>query len=1313
MKSLAFKILSFFVIAAFVMTTLAINNAPIIIARAAGIELITNGDFSAGSTGWNAYGGSNISYAGGVFSVDIPVGLGAYSAAINRSDIVLESGVTYTLSFDAWGDGTGLPGIPVMIQENGGSYTQYFNQAVTLTSTSQTFTFTFTPTSSDPAAMFQIALGGLPNASQFTFHLDNVSLTKPAAGIELITNGDFSAGATGWNAYGGSNINYTGGVFSVDIPVGLGAYSAAIIQNNIPLESGVTYTLKFDSWADGTGVSIPVMIQENGGSYTQYFNQAVALTSTPQTFTFTFTPSSSNPAAMFQVALGGLTNTSPFTFHLDNVSLIKPGVPPTSTPTPTATSTPLPGTVFPPHIGELLLNGAFDSGATAPWTSPTGETLAVNQKRLEATIVNGGGTGITDAIVQQGGIPVFNTSGAPAHEYTLTFKAWASADMSIYVSLQKDGAPYTQYYSQPIALTTTPKTFTFAFDSSVDDPAAALQFQIGAGGNNVFYLDNVSLNGPEPVSHMQAGQSIIINGDFSAGFTPWWNGSNTAVSIPGGALQVVVTGTNASTSNPWDASVGQNNISLLQDGNYTLDFDAWADRDVAIQTLIQLNVSPYTAYFKEPAVAITTTQQHYHFAFISSATDPAAGFQFQIGKNDPFTFHVDNVVLLGPTPTPATHFLTGVRLNQTGYLPGAPKIASVVVDVTDPQPWTLYDSGNNPVATGTTTVFGADAASGEIVQQADFSSFTTPGAGYYLEVYGEDSHPFDIGSTVYTSLQYDSLAYFYQTRAGIPIAMPYAGRPDLARPAGHIGVAPNLGDTNVPCFDQTDTLGHKWNGCNYTLDVSKGWYDAGDHGKYVVNGGIAVWTLLNEYERAQYLGGTGTAAFADGAMNIPEKANGVPDILDEARWELEFMLSMQVPSGGLVEGVDLSGMVHHKVHDGAWTGLGLSPDKDPQQRYLYPPSTAATLNMAAVAAQCARIWATIDPAFSARCLTAAETAWTAAVAHPAMYAAANFTGGGAYDDTNVSDEFYWAASELFITTGQQQYKDFITASPDYLSIPSGPANGAVLTESSLNWQKTQALGTISLAVVPNALTPTDVQTAWTNITQVADGYAAAVPTQGYLLPFAPGASGYVWGSNADVMNNMLILGLTYDHTAQAKYLNAISNGMDYILGRNPNDKSYVTGYGEQPLQNPHHRFWAHSLDASFPTPPSGVMAGGPDSSREDTFIQGIFTAGQCAAAPQKCYVDNIQSYSTNEEAINWNASLAWVSAFLDGVAHPYTISGNVGVAGATIHYTDGIARTVNSDSSGNFTIIVSADWTGAITPSKPDYTFSPASINVT
>src|SRR5690606_32346894 len=138
---------------------------------------------------------------------------------------------------------------------------------------------------------------------------------------------------------------------------------------------------------------------------------------------------------------------------------------------------------------------------------------------------------------------------------------------------------------------------------------------------------------------------------------------------------------------------------------------------------------------------------------------------------------------------------------------------------------------------------------------------------------------------------------------------------------------------------------------DYELDATGGWYDAGDHGKYVVNAGISVWTLLNYYERAQRV--SSSDAFADGSLSIPERANGTDDLLDEVRWELKFVLGMQAPegaklrvlepvppgatpSGEFVE-LDVSGMAHHKLHGEQWAPFPSVPHEDTKPRYAYPP----------------------------------------------------------------------------------------------------------------------------------------------------------------------------------------------------------------------------------------------------------------------------------------------------------------------------------------------------------------------------------------
>lgn len=572
-----------------------------------------------------------------------------------------------------------------------------------------------------------------------------------------------------------------------------------------------------------------------------------------------------------------------------------------------------------------------------------------------------------------------------------------------------------------------------------------------------------------------------------------------------------------------------------------------------------------------------------------------------------------------------------IRVNQVGYFEKGPKWATLRQGGTQPIEVRLESDGL-VVWSGRTIVKGHDPASGDPVHLIDFSEYQTQGENLRLRAAEAESFPFSIRDDLYETLTYDALKYFYHNRSGIAIVHPYVPSQDFSRPPGH------LSDRSVPCWQPDD--------CTYQLDVSGGWYDAGDHGKYVVNGGISAWTLLALYERLFYLSKTADR-WGDRTLNLPESGNGVPDLLDEARFEVEFLLKMQVP-----EGAPLAGMAHHKIHDHAWTPLGIEPPQETDQRGLHPPSTAATLNLAAVAAQASRLFSRLDPDFSARCLKAARKAYQAAQAHPDKYAPLlDKQGGGPYADSYVKDEFFWASAELFITTGEEEFEAALTANPHFQAFPTrldhsyGASDGDGVT-ASMTWQSTAALGWISLCVVPNRLPQEQHTRLVKGLTEAGDVYLKVIESEGYRQPLGLGDSKkYPWGSNSFILNNMIVLALAYDFTKQRAYAEGVAQGMDYLLGRNPLLQSYITGYGSVPLMHPHHRFWAHELDSRFPRPPPGAVSGGPNSSLQDpqTRKSGLTRD----LPPQKCFVDHIDAWSVNEVTINWNAPLAWVSLFLN------------------------------------------------------------------
>jgi endoglucanase len=574
-----------------------------------------------------------------------------------------------------------------------------------------------------------------------------------------------------------------------------------------------------------------------------------------------------------------------------------------------------------------------------------------------------------------------------------------------------------------------------------------------------------------------------------------------------------------------------------------------------------------------------------------------------------------------------------VRVNQLGYLPDGPKRATLVTDAESSLGFTLVDATGTTVFSSKTVPRGLDASAGVKVHSLDFSDYATAGKAYVVTVDGQTSHPFDIDPALYQTLPIDAASYYYPVRSGIEILETIAG-PGYGRPAGHVG-APgdggiNKGDKAVPCQAPASSLkayGEAWT-CDYTLDVTGGWYDAGDHGKYVVNGGISVAQLMASWDRPSNRNRLG-----DTTLRIPEHGNGVPDILDEARWELDWMLKMQVP-----EGEDLAGFLHHKIHDNEWTGIPLLPHEDPKVRELHRPSTAATLNFAAVAAQGSRIFRPYDEEFADLLLRQGKIAWRVARAAKNIYAPAEDgnSGGGPYNDAELRDEYYWAAAEIYLATSDAGYLDYLRNSPHW--------KGDVFRPEGFDWGNVAAFARMQLALHGSALPGKDRDAIVQSVLEGADRLIDVAEDQPFGHPYAPSSGKYDWGSSHLVIQNALVLATAYDLSGEQKYRQAALEAADYIFGRNALNLSYVTGYGEHFARNQHSRWFARSVRADLPHPPNGSLSGGPNSSIQDPVAQRLF--GETGCAPQTCYVDDIESWSTNEITINWNAALTQFAAWL-------------------------------------------------------------------
>ena len=673
-----------------------------------------------------------------------------------------------------------------------------------------------------------------------------------------------------------------------------------------------------------------------------------------------------------------------------------------------------------------------------------------------------------------------------------------------------------------------------------------------------------------------------------------------------------------------------------------------------------------------------------------------------------------------------------ISVNQLGYYPETKKIAVLSDNSGD----ILHDaekislsgtykvnlvnaSSGQTVQSFTSTAPTADKDSSDNICKIDFSDYTEPGT-YYLQVDGKTwrSFEFKIGNDIYSqkgknskgTLLTNAINYFYQNRSGLDIDMKYitSGTDDaLAHQGGH------LTDTAYVQPAWINEYSSKTQAqTSYTITASKGWYDAGDHGKYVVNGGIAVWTLQNMYERAALMVDGGKEKFADnsGTVVIPESGDSkkAPDILDECKYELDFIEKMKVESKDPDYGSKYAGLYYHKLHDHKWTGLATRPwnyEKSEKEggwdtvRIVKPPTLAATLNFAACAAQAARLWKEYDSSLATTYLTEAKDAYQAYLKnyyeadlsktqHPtlkcecpaeelnehSLYAPMwHAKGGGPYGDNEVRDDAYWAACEIFTSCSLMDDSDASTYKTELEKyskkyevtsrITGGENASGEGSLTTFNWGNTGSCGSLTLALHKDLLDSSAKKTLEDSIIKTANIYLEQEENQGYGIPYTydgPGyndpnnlnpkiiINGYEWGSNSMVINNLIAMAYAYDQTADKKYLSGVTTGMDYLFGTNPLAFSYVTGYGSYCEKNPHHRYWSHELDKTLPEAPDGVLSGGPNAGLQDPYVRALgFVPGVASNPSQRCYVDSIEAWSTNEVTINWNAPLAWIVEFLE------------------------------------------------------------------
>jgi endoglucanase len=542
-----------------------------------------------------------------------------------------------------------------------------------------------------------------------------------------------------------------------------------------------------------------------------------------------------------------------------------------------------------------------------------------------------------------------------------------------------------------------------------------------------------------------------------------------------------------------------------------------------------------------------------------------------------------------------------IHYNQTGYDPRLPKKAVItgrgnncmILDERDMGAWNLQAGGKIDFVLSEPFY---DEASGDTVRILDFSNVTLPGR--YFIFADARQVTVEIKEKPYRALGNALVKGLYYQRCGCELSEKHAG--PYSHGACHLGKAVLVNNNG-----EVDS--------NTVIDCTGGWHDAGDYGRYTAPAAATLGHLLYSY-------GLFPEAFKD-ELNIPESGNGVPDVLNECRYELEWMLKMQRADGG----------VYHKVATRYFSGF-IMPQDDKDELFLFRVSHCSTAGFAACTALASRIFTPFDSAFSKKLLSAAQKAWDWMEANPVFEPFANPPDfrSGAYGDLSCEDELFWASAELYSVTGDKRYEEALKkrfSSVDF---------------SGFGWRETAGFGAFCcLFTLKEKLDKDLYSLIKENFLSKAGSALALTGKSGYGT--ALGAQSYVWGSILPILNNAIIMICACLLTKDNNYRDAALNQLDYLLGMNATGYSFVTGFGDRPFRFPHHRpSFADGVDEPVP----GLVSGGPNKQFPDMVTKTVIPQDTPSA---KFYIDYTTTASANEIAIYWNSPAVFVAAYFSSL----------------------------------------------------------------
>jgi len=1042
---------------------------------------------------------------------------------------------------------------------------------------------------------------------------EKVSAATQKENVNLIPGGDFEEESDAWGGFGQEGGEATfeqkDGQFVCNIDkVGKCSWAVqASCPTGFALYQNGKYRLSFDISSSVTR-NLACGIQLNSGDYRSYVNKGITATDEMTTYTFDFTMKDETdlvPCLFFNLGLYNEEDLDPHTVTIDNVSLeLIDGSNIEESGTQKAQEE---------NVNLLPGGGTFDE-VSDDWGSMTCEGGDAEIEQKDGKLV----CDIKELGDVKWGVQAHCNSGFALYQYgkyRLSFDINSTIARELDYGIQLNSGDYHSYTYGSVVADEETQTVTIEFTMKDEtDKAPALFFNMGNYGDaldpHVVTIDNVSLElidgskieaTSSSVKKQEENVNLIPGGGTFDEFCDDWgsyttDGGDATFEQKDGAYVIDIA--DVGTLNySVQASCGSG-FQLYQNGVYQLSFDISSTVARALEYGIQLNGGDYHAYTQD-RINVNDEVQTITVTFtMKDENDKAPALFFNMGtygdELDAHTVRIDNVDLRLIDGSKIvydeeTETENPINLNQVGYKTDAKKVAVFRgADDLAGKTFTVVNAEDDSVVyEGEIGEGVTNKAAGEVDYSGDFSEVTEPGT-YYINVEGlGKSYNFLVSDEAFNDAFKSTFRFFYLQRCQ-ELDEDHAGA--FAHPQCHTQLARIYGTEDE------------------YIDVSGGWHDAGDYGRYVVATSVSAADLLMAYSANK-------AAFSDD-MGLPESGNGIADVLDEIRGQIEWLMKMQNKENG---------GVYHKVTTANFPGT-IAADQETGELIVCPITATATGDFAALMGMAYDAFKNVDKAFAEECLAAGEKAYDYLVTMPSK-AVVNPKGivTGEYGDYSDLDERYWAAASLFKATGKDKYNDAVKEAVQ------------VSVKSGYGWQDVGSYGS-NLYLKSNGADEETVELIKEAILDKADLLLAVAKEEGYGVSNTIGD--YYWGSNMGTLNNATILVDAYNLTGNQEYMDFAKEHVNYMFGKNSVGTSYVTGYGTVTPQNPHHR---PSLVYGQTIP--GALVGGPNKNLEDPIAK-AYLAEKAAA---KCYMDSADCYSVNEVDIYWNSALVRALAEMEFV----------------------------------------------------------------